>query len=95
LPALPDGLAVVRSAGFRLVALTPDPAATPLDAVDPGPGDRLALLLGAEGPGLSEAVLAAADVRTGIAMHGDVDSLNVGVAAAIAFWALRRRPAGG
>jgi tRNA G18 (ribose-2'-O)-methylase SpoU len=46
---------------------------------------RVAVMLGAEGPGLSPAALAAADVAVRIPMHGDVDSLNVGHAAAIAF----------
>jgi len=91
LPALPGGLDVVRGAGFRVVALTPDPTARPLDELAVAPGDRIAVLLGAEGAGLSAATLAAADVCTGIAMRDDVDSLNVGVAAAIAFWALRPR----
>jgi len=88
LDRLPGGLDPVRNAGFRLVALTPDPDAVPIDRVDAAGDDRVALLLGAEGPGLSPETLAAADVRAGIAMHGDVDSLNVGVAAGIAMWAL-------
>jgi tRNA G18 (ribose-2'-O)-methylase SpoU len=91
LPRLPEGLEVVRSAGFRLLALTPDPDATPLDEVRVADDDRVALLLGAEGPGLSAAALAAADQRIGIPMRGGVDSLNVGVAAAIACWALVHR----
>ncbi len=92
LPRLPDGgLDVVRAAGFRLLALTPDSGATPIDAVDPGPDERIALLFGAEGPGLSAATLAAADDRVGIPMRGGVDSLNVGVAAGIACWVLGRR----
>ena len=49
-----------------------------------------ALLFGAEGPGLSPGTLAAADVRAVIPMRGGVDSLNVGVAAGIAFWVLGR-----
>ncbi|HET6663048.1 MAG TPA: RNA methyltransferase, partial [Acidimicrobiales bacterium] len=90
IPRLPGGLDVVRSHGFRLVALTPDVGAVPLDelAFD-GVGDRdagrIALLFGAEGRGLSAGTLAAADVRAGIPMRGGVDSLNVGVAAGIAF----------
>jgi tRNA G18 (ribose-2'-O)-methylase SpoU len=52
--------------------------------------ERLALLFGAEGPGLSPGTLAAADVCAGIPMRGGVDSLNVGVAAGIAFWVLGR-----
>ena len=91
LPRLPDGLGLVRDAGFRLLALTPDREATPLDAIDPDPDERIALLFGAEGPGLSTATLAAADDRVGIPMRGGVDSLNVGVAAGIACWVLGRR----
>ena len=91
LPPLPAGLEPVRAAGFRTVALTPDPGAVPIDEVAAGPDDRIALLLGAEGPGLTPETLAAVDVRARIPMHGGVDSLNVGVAAGIAFWVLGRR----
>jgi tRNA G18 (ribose-2'-O)-methylase SpoU len=92
LPPLPEGLDAVRRAGFQIVALTPDPSATPIDALvrDHAPGDKLALLLGAEGPGLSAETMAAADTAARIPMDGDVDSLNVGVAAGIAFWVLTR-----
>lgn len=77
-------------AGFRLLALTPALDATPLQRVTLAAGDRAAVLLGAEGPGLSPPALAAAEpVRIPMA-HG-VDSLNVAAAAAVAFWALRRR----
>ncbi|MBN2622514.1 MAG: RNA methyltransferase [Acidimicrobiales bacterium] len=91
IPRLPGGLEVVRSAGFRSLALTPAPEATPLNAVRVAGDERVALLLGAEGPGLSAATLAAADDRIAIPMRGGVDSLNVGVAAGIACWALGRR----
>jgi tRNA G18 (ribose-2'-O)-methylase SpoU len=104
IPRLPGGLDVLRPHGFRVVALTPDDGAVPLDelALDGAAGgggidprdDRVALLLGAEGPGLSPATLAAADVRAGIPMRGGVDSLNVGVAAGIAFWVLARAGTG-
>ncbi len=95
---LPDGLDVVRAAGFRLVALTPDPTATPIDEIGRAlnPDDRVALLFGAEGPGLSAGTMAAADTTACIPMHAGVDSLNVGVAAGIAFWVLgARRPGQG
>jgi tRNA G18 (ribose-2'-O)-methylase SpoU len=88
LPRLPGGLDPLRAAGFRLVALTPDHAATPIDRLDVRRDERVALLFGAEGPGLSAATLAAADERVGIPMRGGVDSLNVGVAAGIACWVL-------
>jgi len=90
-PRLPGGLGALRDHRFRLVALTPDPEAVPIDALAPGPDDRVALLFGAEGPGLSPETLAAADVRASIPMRGGVDSLNVGVAAGIACWVLGRR----
>ncbi len=91
LPRLPGGLDVVREAGFRLLALTPDADATPLDRVRVEDDARVALLFGAEGRGLSAATLDAADETVGIPMQGAVDSLNVGVAAGIACWALGRR----
>ena len=50
--------------------------------------DRLALVMGTEGDGLPEAVINAADYVVKIPMHHGVDSLNVGNAAAIAFWEL-------
>ncbi len=91
LDRLPDGLAVVRAAGFSVVALTPDPGAEDLDAVvaGVGAGDRVAVLFGAEGHGLSEGALAVADRRVRIPISPSVDSLNVGAAAAVALYALR------
>lgn len=87
---LPDGLAPLRRAGFTTVALTPDPTAEPVDELRFDPTDRVALLLGTEGAGLSGASLEAADRRARIPMPGTADSLNVGVAAAIAFYELGR-----
>lgn len=75
----------VRSRGFTLLALTPAPGAVPIGEIS-WP-DRSALMLGAEGPGLSSAWLDAADVRVRIPMRAGVDSLNVATAAAIAFYA--------
>ncbi|MBU6363912.1 MAG: RNA methyltransferase [Acidobacteria bacterium] len=84
-----DPLADLTSAGFALLALTPDEQAAPLHtAITRHAGDRVALLLGAEGPGLTDAVLAAADERVTIPMAPGVDSLNVAAAAAIACWVL-------
>jgi len=88
--ALPGGLAPLRAAGFVLAALTPGEASTDIADVAAAEHERLALLLGTEGPGLSPAVLAEADVRVRIPLAAGVDSLNVAAAAAIAFYALRR-----
>lgn len=80
--ALPGGLEPLRAAGFTTVALTP---AGETDIGDLGPTDRLAWLVGAEGPGLTAHTMAAADVRVRIPIAESVDSLNVATAAAIAF----------
>jgi tRNA G18 (ribose-2'-O)-methylase SpoU len=81
----PEGLAPLTAAGYELLALTPGGDRVLGDR----PGDRVAVLLGAEGPGLSSDALALATSRIRIPMADDVDSLNVATAAAIALWALR------
>jgi tRNA G18 (ribose-2'-O)-methylase SpoU len=86
----PDTLESVRRAGFCLLALTPAADAVPIQRLDAAHRARPALLLGAEGTGLSEAAVAAADLRVAIPMRRGVDSLNVGAAAAVAFWELAR-----
>ncbi|MBT2379379.1 rRNA methyltransferase [Streptomyces sp. CB00316] len=88
LEAWPKGLETVRGAGFRLLALTPDPKATSIDEAAPHRLERVALMLGAEGEGLSTKALMAADEWVRIPMAHGVDSLNVGAAAAVAFYAV-------
>lgn len=75
----------LRTAGFVVGALTPS-GDTPPVALAPHP--RVALLLGAEGPGLSDEALALADHRVRIPMAAGVDSLNVATAGAVAFAAV-------
>jgi tRNA G18 (ribose-2'-O)-methylase SpoU len=75
----------VKRAGLTTFAFTPSADAEPIDAVD-WP-ERAALLFGAEGPGLSDAWLDAADRLVRIPMQPGSDSLNVATAAAIAFYA--------
>jgi tRNA G18 (ribose-2'-O)-methylase SpoU len=86
----PAVLMRVRAAGATIVALTPREPSETLDAfaVRPRPS-RIALLLGAEGGGLSPAVEAAADYRVRIPITDRVDSLNLAVAAGIALYRLR------
>ncbi len=86
----PRALDEVRAAGFRVVAMTPAQDAVPLQDLDASVRERPAVLLGAEGPGLSAKALAASDVRAAIPMRRGVDSLNVAAAAAVAFWELCR-----
>ncbi|WFB06601.1 RNA methyltransferase [Streptomyces sp. LX-29] len=84
----PRGLDAVRDAGFSLLALTPDAKATTIDEAAPHRLERVALMLGAEGDGLSRQALMAADEWVRIPMAHGVDSLNVGAAAAVAFYAV-------
>lgn len=86
-----EGPDLLRDRGFDLVALTPDPEALPLGEVHAAARERLAVALGSEGHGLSDRWLASADLRVRIPMREGVDSLNVGAAAAVAFYALGAR----
>jgi len=89
--AWPAGLATLIEAGFQVLALTPDPAAARLDDLEIADDDKVALLLGAEGPGLTDRAFGAATRAVRIPMSGGVDSLNVAAATAVACYALRRR----
>lgn len=84
----PGGLEAVRGLGFRLLALTPAAEAVPLGEAGAHRMARVALMLGAEGGGLTARALRAADTRVRIPMAHGVDSLNVGAAAAVAFYAV-------
>jgi tRNA G18 (ribose-2'-O)-methylase SpoU len=92
----PDGIARVRGAGFLVAALAPHPApggAVPRAGLSElrdqrASGAGVALLLGAEGPGLSDSARDAADCVVTIPMADGVDSINVATAAAVAFHAL-------
>jgi tRNA G18 (ribose-2'-O)-methylase SpoU len=87
----PEDLARLRDRGLTLVAAVLDPDARSLRGF-PAP-DRFALLLGAEGPGLSQAARAAADHRVTIPMSPGADSLNVATAGAVFLYALTGRSA--
>ena len=83
-----NDLTDISSRGFTLLALTPAVDAIPIDGYE-WP-TRSAVIVGAEGHGLSEAALTVADARVRIPMEAGVDSLNVATAAAIAFYEARR-----
>ncbi|HEY6793753.1 MAG TPA: RNA methyltransferase [Kineosporiaceae bacterium] len=87
----PAGLRVLREHGFVVAALALAPSAVRLDDLEAALPERLALVLGTEGDGLSDPALAEADLAVRIPMLGGVDSLNVAAAAAVALWATRRR----
>ncbi len=93
----PKDLKLLQEAGFRVLAMTPEPAAPSLpDAMAGLVGQRVAVLVGAEGPGLQEQTMRLSDERVRIAMSGGTDSLNVATAAALAFYERNRlAPTGG
>lgn len=79
-PGGPAGVEALQALGLEVVALTPSGA----DVADVPPAVRRVVLVGAEGPGLTPAVLAAADRRVAIPMAAGVDSINVAAATAVA-----------
>ncbi|MEY9850067.1 tRNA G18 (ribose-2'-O)-methylase SpoU [Streptacidiphilus sp. BW17] len=89
LDAWPDGLTMLRDEGFTIAALCLADRAIPLDEFVSRPHERLALVFGTEGSGLSTAALRAADEWVTIPMANGVDSLNVAAASAVAFYATR------
>lgn len=84
LDAWPADLKTLSEHGFRIAALTPRESSVPLREAGLDRG-KVAVVLGSEGPGLTDETIDAADVAVRIPMHNAVDSLNVATAGAIAF----------
>jgi tRNA G18 (ribose-2'-O)-methylase SpoU len=83
----PADLVLLKESGFRLLAMTPRSEACGLpEAVAAARDQRIAVIVGAEGPGLTAATLRLSDVRVRIPMSRGTDSLNVATAAALAFY---------
>jgi tRNA G18 (ribose-2'-O)-methylase SpoU len=82
-------LTQLAARGFSLVALTPSADAQDLRAFAASEPDRVAIVLGTEGPGLSRSSLDRCGVKVRIPMSAGVDSLNVAAAAAVALFALQ------
>lgn len=91
LPDWPLGAEQLHAAGFHIAALALSESAVELDHFAAAAPDRVALILGTEGDGLSPDALSAADTVVTIPMLHGVDSLNVAAASAVALYALRRR----
>lgn len=89
LPPWREAAPLLHDAGLHLAALALADDAVPLERFAARRPERVALMLGAEGDGLSRRALAAADTVVTIPMAGGVDSLNVAAASAVALWALR------
>ena len=83
-----DALTLLADEGFETWALTPGRDSS--DIWTMGVPDRIAIALGAEGPGLSDPSLGGTARRVRIPIRADVDSLNVAAAAAVAFAVVSR-----
>jgi tRNA G18 (ribose-2'-O)-methylase SpoU len=81
----------LQQAGFTVAALALTPDAVALDDLVADSPEKLAIVVGTEGDGLSRRWVAQADVVVQIPMHAGVDSLNVAAATAVACWALGPR----
>lgn len=86
-----DSAGDLREFGFKTVALALTDRSLPIDAEELKREDKLAMILGTEGDGLSDSVIEDADYTVRIPMFHGVDSLNVAAASAVAFWELRRK----
>jgi tRNA G18 (ribose-2'-O)-methylase SpoU len=91
LPEWPAGAEQLRAAGFHIAALALSDDAVELDAFASSMPDKVAILLGSEGDGLSRAALENSDTVVTIPMMHGVDSLNVAAASAVALYTLRAR----
>lgn len=89
LPEWPSATELLHTAGFTIAALALADGAVPLDEFAATAPEKVALVLGSEGDGLSRAALGFADVVVTIPMMNGVDSLNVAAASAVALWSLR------
>ena len=90
LPAWPEeGMALLHALGFTTAALALREESLSVDDPVLTGADKLALILGTEGDGLSGATIAQSDHTVRIPMSHGVDSLNVAAAGAVAFWATR------
>ena len=87
----PADLAVLRDHGFTVAAMELTDDAVDVDELAARNPEKLALVLGTEGAGMSPETLAAVDLAVKIPMRSGVDSLNVAAASAVAFWELRAR----
>ena len=88
LPEWPEAARMLRAHGFSTAALALADDAVSLRDLAADPPERLALVFGAEGDGLSARALEAADRVVTIPMAHGVDSLNVAAAAAVVLYAL-------
>ncbi|WP_371298287.1 TrmH family RNA methyltransferase [Paraeggerthella sp.] len=87
-----EGVPLLHSLGFKTAAMALSDDSVSLDDPALATEEKLAIVLGTEGDGLSRSTIARCDYTVRIPMAHGVDSLNVAAASAVAFWELRARP---
>ena len=85
------GMAQLKQLGFKTAAMALSDDSVSIDDAVLGSEEKLAIILGTEGDGLSSQTIAHCDYTVRIPMSHEVDSLNVAAASAVAFWQLRPR----
>lgn len=85
------GISRLHALGFQTAAMALSDRSISIEDPIPAKADKLAIILGTEGDGLSPQTIAACDYTVRIPMSHEVDSLNVAAASAVAFWELRAR----
>jgi tRNA G18 (ribose-2'-O)-methylase SpoU len=78
----------LRAQGFHVAAMALTDRSVDLEEFVADVPERVALVMGTEGQGLTPAAVAAADTTVRIPMHHGVDSLNVAAASAVGLWAV-------
>ena len=87
------GIDLLHQAGYQTAAMALRHNTVSIDDPKLTAVDRLAIIMGSEGPGLKEATIEQSDFTIKIPMAPGVDSLNVAAASALAFWELGNRVA--
>ena len=85
------GMALLQALGFKTAAMALSDNSVSIDDPALMAEEKLAILMGSEGDGLTDGTIAACDYTVKIPMYHGVDSLNVAAASAVAFWQLRAK----
>ena len=85
-----EGMAQLSRLGFKTAAMALSDDSVSIDDRRLMAEEKLAVILGSEGDGLTETTIARCDYTVKIPMYHGVDSLNVAAASAVAFWQLRK-----
>jgi tRNA G18 (ribose-2'-O)-methylase SpoU len=85
------GMEKLKQFGFQTAAMALSNNSLSINDPELGKIEKLAIVLGSEGDGLTDQTIADCDYTVKIPMYHGVDSLNVAAASAVAFWELRSK----